>query len=85
MGSAPPIALVVRVLIHLCTVAPPTCRIYGGLMTEEDRDASEPDVMGIYDTGTDVGLVCRVCGSLVASTGEYPRAHWDWHEAPNGA
>ena len=54
-------------------------------MTEEDRDASEPDVMSIYETGTDAGLVCRVCGSLVASTGEYPRAHWDWHEAPNGA
>ena len=54
-------------------------------MTEEEVDASEPDVMNIYDTGTDFALVCRVCGSLVASAGEYPRAHWDWHEASNGA
>jgi len=54
-------------------------------MTEEELEISEPDIMSIYDTDTDVGLVCRVCGSLVASTGEYPRAHWDWHEASNGA
>jgi hypothetical protein len=54
-------------------------------MTDEEVDASEPDIMSIYDTGTDLGLVCRVCGSLVASAGEYPRAHWDWHEASNGA
>jgi hypothetical protein len=85
MGWAPRIALVVRVLIHLARWPRRPARIYGGLMTEEDGDASEPDVMSIYDTGTDAGLVCRVCGSLVASTGEYPRAHWDWHEAPNGA
>jgi hypothetical protein len=26
-----------------------------------------------------------VCGSLVASSDEYPKAHWDWHEASNGA
>jgi hypothetical protein len=54
-------------------------------MTQEEPDTSEPDIMNIYDTGTDVGLVCRVCGSVVAPTGEYPRAHWDWHEASNGA
>jgi hypothetical protein len=54
-------------------------------MTEEDRAPSEPDIMSIYDTDTDTGLVCRVCGSLVAAAGEYPRAHWDWHEASNGA
>lgn len=54
-------------------------------MTEEELETSEPDIMSIYDTDTAVGLVCRVCGSLVASTGEYPRAHWDWHEASNGA
>lgn len=54
-------------------------------MTDKEVDVSEPDVMNIYDTATDHALVCRVCGSLVASTGEYPRAHWDWHEASNGA
>jgi hypothetical protein len=54
-------------------------------MTEEEADAAEADIMNLFDTGTDVGLLCRVCGSLVASMGEYPRAHWDWHEASNGA
>jgi hypothetical protein len=82
---------------RLCAVPPnqnslTSCRVtagrgqtYGGLMTEEDLDAVEPDVMDMYDTGTDLGLVCRVCGSLVAAAGQYPRAHWDWHEASNGA
>lgn len=54
-------------------------------MAEENLDAAEPDVMTIFDTGSDLGLVCRVCGSLVAAGGEYPRAHWSWHEAANGA
>lgn len=58
---------------------------YRGLMVEGNVDAAEPDVMAIFDTGSDLGLVCRVCGSLVAAAGEYPRAHWDWHEAANGA
>lgn len=60
-------------------------RIYGVSMAQRDVDAAEPDVMDMFDTDTDLGLVCRVCGSLVAAAGEYPRAHWDWHEAPNGA
>jgi hypothetical protein len=54
-------------------------------MTEGTMDAPEPNVMDMFDTDTDTGLVCRVCGSLVAATGEYPKAHWDWHEASNGA
>lgn len=54
-------------------------------MTEEIVDSSGPEVMGIFDTKTDVGLVCRVCGSLVAGAGVYRKAHWDWHEASNGA
>lgn len=54
-------------------------------MAEEHGSAADPDVMRIFDTDDRAGLVCRVCGCLVASTGEYPRAHWDWHEAPNGA
>lgn len=58
---------------------------YGGLMAEEDVDAAEPDVMDLFDTDADRGIVCRVCGSLVAAGGAYPKAHWDWHEASNGA
>jgi hypothetical protein len=54
-------------------------------MTEGNVDATEPDVMEMFDAEPDIGLVCRVCGSLVASVGDYPRAHWDWHEASNGA
>jgi hypothetical protein len=59
-------------------------QIYGGHMAEEDVDAAGPDVMRMFDSQTDRSLVCRVCGSLVAASGEYPRAHWDWHETPNG-
>jgi hypothetical protein len=54
-------------------------------MVGDNVDAAEPDVMAIFDSRTDHSLVCRVCGSLVAAEGEYPRAHWDWHEATNGA
>ena len=42
---------------------------YGGLMAEEDVDAAEPDVMDLFDTDADRGIVCRVCGSLVAAGG----------------
>ena len=60
--------------------------IYRGGMAEGTTDASEPDVMDMYDDArAEVGLICRVCGSLVARAGGYPRAHWDWHEASNGA
>lgn len=72
---------------HLPTVLQGGRRVgpdYGGLMVEEDVDAPEPDVMDMFESDTDLGLVCRVCGSLVAAAGEYPRAHWDWHEASNG-
>lgn len=48
------------------------------------NDAPEPDITDMFDTAAG-SLVCRVCGSLVAATGDYPRAHWDWHETPNGA
>ena len=54
-------------------------------MNEEDLDAAVPDIMEMFDAGPDGGLVCRVCGSLVASSDGYPKAHWDWHEASNGA
>ena len=66
-------------------------------MTEGSADTAEPDVMELFDRpAEDAGgadgasvargaLACRVCGALVAATGPYPRAHWDWHETPNGA
>ena len=54
-------------------------------MAEGNADAAVPDVLDLFDQSSADSLVCRVCGSLVAATGEYPRAHWDWHETPNGA
>jgi len=51
----------------------------------EPADASEPDVMVIYDETMPDALGCRVCGVLVPRSGDYPRVHWDWHEATNGA
>jgi hypothetical protein len=45
----------------------------------------EPDVLEIYDESAADELVCRVCGALVPNRGEYPKVHWDWHEAANGA
>jgi len=57
---------------------------YGGEMAGS-TDAPEPDVMEMYDGDTHSDLTCRVCGALVARAGDYPRVHWDWHEAANGA
>jgi hypothetical protein len=54
-------------------------------MVEGNADAAKPVVMDMFDADSGVGLVCRVCGSLVAATGDYPKAHWAWHEASNGA
>jgi hypothetical protein len=54
-------------------------------MAEEEVDPAELDVMDIFDATTGSALACRVCGSLVAPGGDYPRAHYDWHEASNGA
>ncbi|MCW2833310.1 MAG: hypothetical protein JWN68_1263 [Nocardioides sp.] len=57
------------------------------MMAQEDTDATEPPVLDMFDTEADnaESMVCRVCGSLVSASGPYPRAHWDWHETPNGA
>jgi hypothetical protein len=52
-------------------------------MSEPTR--AEPDELDILDELPDGQLACRVCGALVARGGAYPRAHWDWHEATNGA
>jgi len=54
-------------------------------MAEKGEDAAELDVMDIFDATISSDLVCRVCGCLVATRGDYPRAHYDWHEASNGA
>ena len=53
-------------------------------MADATADEAEP-FMDMFDRDGGGGIVCRVCGSLVAPMGEYPRAHWDWHEASNGA
>lgn len=54
-------------------------------MAEEDVETPESDVMSIFDTHDEGSLVCRVCGSLVSARGQYPGAHYDWHEASSGA
>jgi hypothetical protein len=53
-------------------------------MTEPTGSAPEPDVMELFDERSN-DLICRVCGVLVAREGDYPKVHWDWHEASNGA
>lgn len=54
-------------------------------MTQPVRDGAEPDVMEIYDRAANDWLTCLVCGALVARDKDFPRVHWDWHEASNGA
>lgn len=53
-------------------------------MTPTPPDAPAPDPLEIFDEADD-DLVCRVCGALVPRRDDYPRVHWDWHEAANGA
>jgi hypothetical protein len=56
--------------------------------SETGREAGSESFMDIYDRGAadpDVGLACLVCGALVSSDKDFPRVHWDWHEASNGA
>jgi hypothetical protein len=48
-------------------------------------DESTPDLNSFYDDSSQAGLTCLVCGGLVARHGDFPRVHWDWHEASNGA
>ena len=54
-------------------------------MSQSQGHEPAPDVMEIYDERAEAGLTCRVCGVLVSRLEDYPRAHWDWHEASNGA
>ncbi len=44
-----------------------------------------PDVMALFDPDAGPELVCRTCGAVVSASDPYPSAHWDWHEASNGA
>jgi hypothetical protein len=48
-------------------------------------DEATPDLDSFYDGASEAGLTCPVCGVLVARHGDFPRVHWDWHEASNGA
>jgi hypothetical protein len=66
----------VREALHRATVT---------TMDEPSTQPSGPDLSAFYDDASTVALICRVCGSLVAREGDYARAHWDWHEASNGA
>jgi hypothetical protein len=66
-------------------LARPPRPIYRDRMSERDDDSTDPDVMDMFDSEAGPEPVCRVCGSLVAATDVYRRAHWDWHEASNGA
>lgn len=53
--------------------------------TDTSSSESGPDLAAFYDDGAVEGLSCPVCGVLVARHGDFPRVHWDWHEATNGA
>jgi hypothetical protein len=54
-------------------------------MNEATPSGPGSDGLEILDTLADGRLVCRVCGAMVPDEGDYPRVHWDWHEAANGA
>jgi hypothetical protein len=51
----------------------------------QQADVPEPDLDEFYDDSSSAGRTCRICGCLVPSLEDYPRVHWDWHEASNGA
>jgi hypothetical protein len=53
----------------------------------QDMDAEGAEQHAVADLFADLpeGLACRVCGALVPRSGTYAQAHWDWHEAANGA
>ena len=57
-------------------------RGYGAAMSDT---GSVPDLDRFYDDDAGSGLTCTVCGCLVSPLKDYRRAHWDWHEASNGA
>ncbi len=54
-------------------------------MSQGDGGSAAQGMVDMFDEGAGTGPVCRVCGSLVAPDELYRQAHWDWHEASNGA
>lgn len=54
-------------------------------MSETAGQTGAESFMDIYDRGSGEQLACLVCGALVSPDGDFPRVHWDWHEASNGA
>jgi hypothetical protein len=50
-----------------------------------DSTEPSPDLGTFYDDDPEHGLTCTVCGCVVSRAKDYRRAHWDWHEASNGA
>jgi len=50
-----------------------------------DDQVDQDEVLKIFQDDPEHGLICLVCGSLVPQVGDFPRVHWDWHEASNGA
>jgi hypothetical protein len=50
-----------------------------------DNGALPRDVMAIFDDDPAAGYACRICGALVSRIDRHAEAHWDWHEASNGA
>jgi hypothetical protein len=54
-------------------------------MSADTSSDPGPRELEIFDALSEGRLACRVCGALVPGDGDYPRIHWDWHEAANGA
>ena len=54
-------------------------------MSTPDEDTAAAGMVDMFDEDAGPQPVCRVCGSLVAASEAYRQAHWDWHEASNGA
>lgn len=54
-------------------------------MSDTEPSGPQPTHLEIFDALDDGRLACRVCGALVLDAEDYPRIHWDWHEAANGA
>ena len=54
-------------------------------MSDPTPAQAQPDELELFDEVSDEHLACRVCGALVLRAGDYARAHWEWHEAANGA
>lgn len=55
-------------------------------VASDGPDEQPPEHMQLYETdSSQAGYVCKTCGALVATMDPYPQAHWDWHEASNGA